>query len=86
MEESNASYRSQIGKVYDNAVVRLGGTKTAFKAMVARKLYEERQEKKLAKMDGDDKDALKKFSQALGDTPFGQWAGAAADKIPESGD
>jgi hypothetical protein len=83
-EEDAATARGDIGAVYDRAADKLDVSKEAFKFIFKEERRKRKQEAKAARMDGRARDGLQKLSQALGDTPMGEWAASMAKIAPSS--
>lgn len=79
MEEYSATKRSQIGKVYDKMVDKLGLTKGAVKLVFRKERGDRKTAAKVAKMDSSDRDALERASAAFGGS-MGDWLSDMADR------
>lgn len=73
-DESAATFRGRINRVYDTACAKLDVTKEALKMVYQKERGERKIEAKAAKMDTRGRDCLARFGAALGDSPLGIWA------------
>lgn len=80
MEESNATARGAMSRVYDKASDKLGLTKGALKMIYGKERRDRKDAQKAAKMDTGDRDSLEKAAQAFGDNAFGTWLSEQAKR------
>jgi hypothetical protein len=80
MEEANATTRGAINRIYDKACDKLDVSKDALSFLFKKERRQRKAAAKAAKMDTRARDSLLKLSQALGDSPMGQWADEMAKR------
>lgn len=86
MEEASATSRGAINRVYEKACEKLDVSKDALTFLFKEERRQRKAQAKAAKMDSRARDSLQKLSQAMGDTPIGQWANEMAQRAgTESG-
>lgn len=80
MEEANAATRGAINRIYDKACDKLDVSKDALSFLFKEERRQRKAAAKAAKMDTRARDSLEKLSQAMGDSPMGQWAKEMASR------
>lgn len=83
MEESNATTRGEIGRVYEKMSDKFEVTKSALMLVFKRERREQKDDAKASKMDRGERDSLQKVAQAIGGT-IGDWVANFAAKIPDA--
>lgn len=73
-EETSATSRGKINRIYDKACTKLDVSKEALKLVFQEERGQRKLAAKAAKMDTRSRDSLARFGAALGDTPLGNWA------------
>ena len=77
-DESNATFRGRINRVYDKASEVLDVSKEALKLVYQEERGQRKKEAKAARMDSRSRDSLARFGAVMGDTPLGNWATSLA--------
>jgi hypothetical protein len=80
MEESNATTRGEINRVYEKACDKLDVSKDALTFVFKEERRQRKAAARAAKMDTRARDSLERLSQAMGDSPMGQWAQSMAKR------
>lgn len=73
-EESAASSRGAVGRLYEKACDRLDVSKDALVFVFKEERRQRKAAAKSAKMDTRARDSLERLGASLGDTPMGTWA------------